>query len=364
MSLYDKFYTALLTRLDPEFCHETALRVLGVSGRWGIVRRLLEARFSLDDERLAVTAFGIRFPNPLGAAAGFDKNGVAIGALASLGFGCIEVGTVTPFPQSGNPKPRIFRLMEDGAIINRLGFPNIGADGLCRNLRRQGRPPGIAIGVSIGKGVNTPIELAHEDYCYCLSALYECADYFAINVSSPNTPELRTLQTRKLFEGLVRTVVDSGNELSRKVGCRPKPLLAKISPDLDLHQLEAVLEVSVNCGLSGVIATNTTVARPGLASPKRAETGGLSGRPLKETSTRIIREIYRRVGSTLPIVGSGGIFSAEDAWEKLTVGATLVQAYTGFIYEGPVFARRVNQGLLALMDKSGVKTIGEAVGEE
>ena len=362
MSLYRTVYSTLLSRFDPEFCHDAALRLLQVGGNMDIGRRLLKVMFTLEDERLAVTAFGLRFPNPLGMASGFDKNAVALDGLASLGFGHIEAGTATPLPQPGNPKPRMFRLSEDGAIINQLGFPNIGAEGIRRNLQKRDRPLGVVVGMSIGKGRDTPIERAHEDYRSCLTTLYEYADYFAINVSSPNTPELRTLQTKSLLEQLVRSVVTLGQELPDKFGCSPKPLLVKISPDLDTSQLEDVLEVATDCGISGVIATNTTVERPGLESSKRAEEGGLSGRPLKETSTRIIREIYKRVGDRLPIIGSGGIFSAQDAWEKLTAGATLLQAYTGFIYEGPAFARKVNRDLLGLMEKNGVKTIAEVVG--
>jgi dihydroorotate dehydrogenase len=253
-------------------------------------------------------------------------------------------------------------LAEDEAIINRMGFPNIGAERIQQNLRKQGRSPGMVLGMSIGKGRETPIERAHEDYRSCLSSLYEYADYFAINVSSPNTPELRNLQTKQLLEQLLRSVSDSAKELSDGLGERPKPLLVKVSPDLDIPQLEEVLQVATDCGVSGIIATNTSVERPTLTSLRGSEEGGLSGIPLKETSTRIIREIYERAGHNLVIVGSGGIFSAEDAWEKLAAGATLLQAYTGFIYRGPAFAKQVNAGLLDMMDKNGVKAIGEVIG--
>jgi dihydroorotate dehydrogenase len=333
-----------------------------VGGSTGITRRLLRARFTVEDDRLAIDAFGLRFPNPLGAASGFDKNAVALGGLASLGFGHIEAGTATPLAQPGNPRPRIFRLAEDEAIINRMGFPNVGAERIRRNLQKQGRPQGMVVGMSVGKGRETPIERAHEDYLSCLSSLYEYADYFAINVSSPNTPELRNLQTKQLLEQLLRSVSDSAKELSAGPEKRPKPLLVKVSPDLDISQLEEVLQVALDCGVSGIIATNTSVERPTLTSHRRSEEGGLSGIPLKETSTRIIREIYKRASRNLVIVGSGGIFSAQDAWEKLTAGATLLQAYTGFIYKGPAFAKQVNSGLIDMMDKNGVKTISEVIG--
>ncbi|MDP3062393.1 MAG: quinone-dependent dihydroorotate dehydrogenase [Chloroflexota bacterium] len=363
MGLYGVAYSGLVSRLDPELSHNVALRLLQLGGSSRLLRRLLKAMFSFEDRRLSVAALGLVFPNPLGSAAGLDKNGVALPGIASLGFGFIEVGTVTPLPQPGNPRPRLFRLPEDRAVINRMGFPNIGAERLAQNLRKRKAPMGIPLGVSIGKGAGTPIEQAVEDYLSCLASHYEHADYFAINVSSPNTPELRSLQDKRLFERLVRALIDSGTELAREKGCPPKPLLAKVSPDLDIRQLEDVLEVAVNCGLAGIIATNTTLARPGLASRRRGETGGLSGSPLREASTQMVREIYKRVGGKLVIVGSGGIFSAEDAWEKLIAGATLLQAYTGFIYEGPGFARKVSRGLLRLMEKSGVMTIAEVVGK-
>lgn len=362
MSLYQKIYSMLLSRFDPEFCHDAALQALQVGGSASILRQLLRARFTVEDERLAIEAFGLRFPNPLGAASGFDKNAVALKGLASLGFGHVEAGTATPLAQLGNPKPRIFRLAEDEAIINRMGFPNIGAERIQQNLRKQGRPRGMVIGMSIGKGREAPIERAHEDYCSCLSILYEHADYFAINVSSPNTPELRNLQAKQLLEQLLRSVADSAKDLSGGLGIQPKPLLVKISPDLDIPQLEEVLQVATDCGVSGIIATNTSVERPALTSLRGSEEGGLSGRPLKETSTRIIREIYKRAGHKLAIVGSGGIFSAEDAWAKLAAGATLLQAYTGFIYKGPGFAKQINAGLFDMMDKNGIKTISEVIG--
>jgi dihydroorotate dehydrogenase len=362
MGLYGIAYSSLVSRLDPEFSHDLALRLLRVGGSSRLPRRLLKSRFTVEDKRLSVAALGLTFPNPLGSAAGLDKNGVALPAIACLGFGHIEAGTVTPLPQPGNPRPRLFRLPEDRAVINRMGFPNLGAERLARNVRKARGRVGVPLGISIGKGSATPIEQADEDYLRCLAALYDCGDYFAINVSSPNTPELRNLQNKAMFERLVRALMESNAKLAREKGCHPKPLLAKVSPDLDIGQLEDVLEVAVNCGLAGIIATNTTLARPSLAGRRRGEAGGLSGRPLREVSTRMVREIYKRAGGRLVVVGSGGILSAEDAWEKLGAGASLLQAYTGFIYQGPGFARRVNQGVLRLMEKSGVKTIAEVVG--
>jgi len=364
MGMYDFTYKYLVSRLDPELSHDLALRLLRVGGSSRPLRRLLRSLYSVEDKRLSVTALGLTFPNPLGSAAGLDKNGVALPGIACLGFGHIEAGTVTPLPQSGNPRPRLFRLPEDRAVINRMGFPNLGAERLARNVRKARGLMGMPLGVSIGKGSKTPIEQADEDYLRCLATLYEWADYFAINVSSPNTPELRNLQSKKLFERLARALMDSGAKLAREKGCFPKPLLVKVAPDLDIAQLEDVLEVAVNCGLAGIIATNTTLARPALKSRRRDEAGGLSGGPLRRISIQIVREIRKRAGGRLVIVGSGGILSAEDAWEMLAAGASLLQAYTGFIYEGPGFAKRVNQGLLRLMEKSGVKTVGEVIGKE
>jgi len=362
MKLYKLTYSAILSRLDPELCHDAALGFLRLASRLAVTRGALGACLVKADERLAVSAFGLRFSNPLGAAAGFDKNAEAVAGLAAVGFGHVEVGTVTPQPQPGNPRPRIFRLMEDRAVINRMGFPNVGVEAFERNLHRQARPFGVVVGASIGKGKDTPLERADEDYRRCLEVLYSHADYFAINVSSPNTPGLRELQTRALLERLLRSVVEHGRELAAQMDCPAKPLLVKVAPDLDLAQLEDVLEVAVQCGLAGIIATNTTLNRPPLKSQHYAEEGGLSGLPLKDPSTRMIREIHKRTGGKLPIIGSGGIFTAEDAWEKLKAGATLLQAYTGFIYEGPCYARRTSVGLVRLMEKAGVRSLGEVVG--
>ena len=362
MSVYRKIYSTLLSRIDPETSHDIALRLLSLSGASRVTRTLSSRIFCLHDARLRIRVLDLEFPNPLGMAAGFDKNGVAVSGLAGLGFGHIEVGTVTPQPQPGNPKPRVFRLVGEGGLINRLGFPNVGADQVQRNLAKQSRPRGVIIGVNIGKGSTTPLEAANEDYVRCLSSFYEYADYLTINVSSPNTPELRTLQRKDLLTSLIRSIVAAGKELSRKLECRVKPLLLKISPDLDLYQLDEVLDVAVNNGLGGIVATNTTISRNGLVSAQRLESGGLSGHPLREASTRVIRRIYSRVGNELAIIGVGGIFSSEDAWEKLVAGASLVQAYTGFVYEGLAFAKKVNQGLLRIMERNGVKTIGEIVG--
>lgn len=363
MGLYGKTYSLLFARFDAERCHDVALAALGPAGRSAALRRLMRARFCVRDPRLAVSTLGLDFPNPVGLAAGFDKDGVALPGLAALGFGHIEAGTVTPLSQPGNPKPRIFRLLEDKALINRMGFPNGGIDVLRHNLARDRARIGAPVGVSVGKGRPTPIERAEEDYRQCVSALYEYADYFALNISSPNTPGLRTLHDRALFERLARAAEDAGREAAQRLGCAPRPLLAKVSPDLDTAGLEQVIQGALDCGLQGLIATNTTLARDGLRSRRQSETGGLSGEPVKDVSTRMIREIHKRSGGKLVVVGCGGIFTADDAWEKLLAGASLVQAYTGFIYEGPGYARRINRGLLRLMDRNGLKSIGEAVGK-
>jgi dihydroorotate dehydrogenase len=362
MCLYKCIYASLLTHVDAEFCHDAALRCVGVVGRHSAGRRMLRTLFATEDERLAVNAFGLCFSNPLGLASGFDKDAEAISGLACMGFGHIEAGTATPLAQPGNSKPRIFRLAKDRAVINRMGFPNTGAEAIRANLQKQERSQGTVIGMSIGKGRVTSLERAHEDYCHCLDVLYDCADYFAINVSSPNTPELRRLQTRELLETLVRALVQKRNELAQKQGGTPKPLLVKVAPDLEAQQLDDVLDVALGSGLSGIIATNTTLSRPSLHSRRSSEEGGLSGLPLRATSTQMVRDIRKRTGGKLPIIGCGGVFTAEDAWEKLLAGATLVQAYTGFIYEGPAFAKKVNWGLLRLMDRQGIRSISEVVG--
>ena len=283
--------------------------------------------------------FGLKFPNPVGLAAGFDKNAVLFKELSDFGFGFIEIGTLTPKGQEGNPKKRLFRLKEDAAIINRMGFNNDGVDEAVKRLKKN---KNILIGGNIGKNKVTPNENAVDDYVYCFQSLFDYVDYFVVNVSSPNTPNLRALQDKEPLTHLLSTL----NSLNHKKSS-PKPILLKIAPDLTHSQLDDIIEIVVATKIDGVIATNTTLNREGLQSGNKSEAGGLSGKPLGERSTEVIRYLADQSKKAFPIIGVGGIHSAEDAVEKLNAGASLVQLYTGFVYEGPAVVKRINKLLLS-----------------
>jgi dihydroorotate dehydrogenase len=333
----------LLFRLDPETAHRLVLNLLALAGALPPVRAVLRSLFNVDDPRIRVQAFGCDFPNPLGLAAGFDKDGVAVHGLACLGFGHLELGTVTPLPQPGSPRPRIFRLPQDQALINRMGFPNDGAQALIRRLRR-GKPGRVVIGVNIGKGAGTPLEQAADDYCGLLHSLGPLSEYIAVNVSSPNTLGLRQLQARSHLEGLLSRLVSERKSLQVASG-RTVPLLLKLAPDLSQTELDDAVGAALDFGLEGVIASNTTVARDGLQSWRKTETGGLSGLPLRRRATDLVGQIARASGGRLTIVGVGGVFDAKSAQQKLDAGATLVQVYTGLVYRGPGLAKEILQGL-------------------
>ena len=334
---YERLVRPLLFSLSAEAAHNFAIRNLrAISNSSGALRQLERFRPSPKP----TTVFGLTFPNPVGLAAGFDKNGVAIPAWAALGFGFVEVGTVTAKPQLGNPKPRIFRYPQQQALINRLGFNNDGADVVAarlRALRESGRWPAIPVGVNLGKSKVTPIEQAVEDYLYSFRLLAPHADYVVLNVSSPNTPGLRSLQEHNALEQLLGAV-------RRESERAPKPVLLKIAPDLSLTDLEQIIATCAENGIAGIIATNTTLDHS--AIPKSLDqTGGLSGRPLREKSTEFVRAI--RVRSQLPIIASGGISDATSAREKLEAGAQLIQVYTGYVYHGPGLLREIVEGLTA-----------------
>lgn len=299
------------------------------------------------------------FANPVGLAAGLDKNGVALQPLAALGFGFIEAGTVTYHPQPGNPRPRLFRLREDEALINRAGFNNDGAAAFARRVEQH--RPACVLGVSIGKSKITPLENATEDYLASFELVYKVADYVAVNVSSPNTPQLRELQQSQQLTSLLSALQQRNRELQQ-----PLPLLVKLSPDLERSELETIVEVVERLGIDGIIATNTTVSRDNLRTDAQRVAacgeGGLSGKPIKTRSTKMIADLYQLTGGRIPLIGVGGIFTAEDAWEKITAGASLVQLYTGFIYQGPNIAREINEGLATILAREGLKSISDAVG--
>jgi dihydroorotate dehydrogenase len=360
--MFWKLIRPLLFTLDPEEAHHLAFRTMEMVQASRFARSLLESSLRVTDDCLKSRVFGIEFSNPVGLAAGFDKDARLLPIWKALGFGFAEIGTVTPVAQSGNQKPRLFRLPADEAVINRMGFNNDGAEAVRQRLvelLREGKWPRFAVGINFGKNKITPNEKAVEDYAKLIDSFLDLGDYFVINVSSPNTPGLRELQEKSKLDEIF-------GALQKRIWARLKldarPLLVKVAPDLELPQLDDVLELCMKHRLAGIIATNTTLSRQGLKT-KMEETGGLSGRPLQQRSTDFIRHIYKQTKGKLPIVGVGGVFDAKGAYEKIKAGASLIQVYTGFIYEGPSLARRINEGLIELLDRDGFKSIGDAVGK-
>ncbi|MFZ0489612.1 MAG: quinone-dependent dihydroorotate dehydrogenase [Salegentibacter sp.] len=336
--MYKSLIRPLLFKCDPEKIHYFTFRMLRNSFKIPGVPALMKKKFCVEDPRLEREVFGLKFKNPVGLAAGMDKDAQLYKELSGLGFGFIEVGTVTPKPQPGNEKKRLFRLKADQAIINRMGFNNGGVEQMVQRLKKN---KGVLIGGNIGKNKTTPNSEAVNDYKICFEALFDFVDYFVVNVSSPNTPNLRELQDKEPLTRLLDT-------LQQMNAAKPKqkPILLKIAPDLTDSQLLDIIDIVKETGIAGVIATNTTISREGLSSPARNETGGLSGKPLKARSTEVIRFLSEKSGKAFPIIGVGGIHSAEDALEKLNAGASLVQLYTGFIYEGPELIKRINEKIL------------------
>ena len=319
--------------LKPEQAHTLTIEMLRLSGSNPLSRAILTSFFRSRREGPAVKAFGLSFSNPLGMAAGYDKDGLGWRGLAGLGFGHIELGTVTPVAQPGNPKPRVFRLVQDEAVINRMGFPGRGADFLARRLLGK-RPPNLILGVNIGKNKATPLEDAAQDYARLVDVFSPLADYLAVNVSSPNTPGLRSLQSREALEGILSPVNVARRASEKKTGKRV-PVLVKLAPDLTDAELDGALEAILACEMDGVIAANTSLRREGLTSPLAVETGGLSGTPLGELSLQFLRKVIQRLNGSLPVVASGGVMDAAGARSRLEAGAVLVQLYTGLIYAGP-----------------------------
>lgn len=336
---YQIFIKPFFFLFNAERAHYLAADLIRVSLRIPGIKSLFRALFQVQDKRLERTVFGLHFPNPVGLAAGFDKNAQLIDEFAELGFGFIEIGTVTPKPQDGNPKPRLFRLLEDEAIINRMGFNNEGLEAIKSRLGK--RRSKVIVGGNLGKNKVTPNELADDDYCQGFEALYDVVDYFVVNVSSPNTPNLRALQEKEPLKQLLQT-------LQNLNALKPaqKPILLKIAPDLSRDQLDDVIEILMETRLAGVIATNTTLSREGLKSIHKEEIGGLSGKPLTQRSTEVIAYIHQKSNGQFPIIGVGGIHSGADAIEKIKAGASLVQIYSGFIYEGPSLVKEINQEIL------------------
>ncbi len=351
----------LLFRLAPETAHQLTLHAVRFAGKFPPSYHLLLQLYKAPDK--PVQAFGLTFKNPIGLAAGYDKDGVAVRGLSALGFGHLEVGTVTPMPQPGNPHPRVFRLVEDEAVINRMGFPGNGSAEMARSLRgrqrrmglfrsalgtalkkqqpdRPNRPNGIVLGVNIGRNKSTPNEEAVLDYLALLQIFAPLADYLAINISSPNTVGLRQLQGRAALEGLL-TQLDIQRRMEEKQLEKRIPLLVKLAPDLSEQELDDAVDVILSTHMDGIIATNTTLAREGLASSHREETGGLSGSPLRVRSEAVLSHLVKQVDGRIPIVGVGGIMDADDAKRRLDLGATLIQVYTGLVYQGPGLVKKI-----------------------
>lgn len=336
-----KNFRSLLFRLDPETAHSLTINIVRLAGVIPGLRSLIRSNFR--PPRIPVEAFGLKFANPVGLAAGYDKDGIGWRGLSLLGFGHIELGTVTPLPQFGNPRPRIFRLTEDEALINRMGFPGHGADFLQHKLSGD-RPRDLILGVNIGKNRDTPLDSALNDYLILLQRFAPLADYLVINISSPNTIGLRRLQARqdldKLLAGLAIARQDEERNIKKQI-----PMLVKLAPDLSDAELNDAVDVITQYGIDGVVATNTTTIREGVRSQKSSEEGGLSGRPLAAHSTEMVQKIYSRTSGSLPIIGAGGVMNAADAEAKLDAGAVLIQVYTGLIYKGPGLVREILNGL-------------------
>lgn len=345
-----RLFRSLLFKLDPEVAHALTLHLVGLAGRIPPSRWMLQAMFTPPEK--PVQAFGLTFKNPVGLAAGYDKDCQAVAGLSALGFGHLELGTVTPRPQPGNPKPRIFRLIDEEAVINRMGFPGRGMDYAAMSLRAYRNPaqrastalrsaqPSVVIGINLGKNKDTPLENAAEDYIALMQTFAPLADYLAINISSPNTVGLRRLQGREMLEGLLGAIAQERQ--SSSIEC---PILVKIAPDLSDEELDDAVGAIIDNGMDGIIATNTTLSREGVRSPLRVETGGLSGRPLTGLSDSVLAKVLARVNGRVPVVGVGGITNPDDAKRKLDLGATLVQVYTGMIYAGPGLVKQIVEKL-------------------
>lgn len=354
-----------LFKQDPESAHDFALKKLSQASHSDLAGKIVGALFGAPP--LPVELFGLKFPNPVGLAAGLDKHAAAVPIWEKLGFGFCELGGVTWQAQPGNPAPRMFRAVADQAIVNRMGFNNCGAEVVAQKLagwKKSGRWPRHPVGINLGKSKTTPLEQAAKDYASSFRTLRDYADFFVVNVSSPNTPGLRQLQDKAALDEIFAALQEAQRPQSGAAG--QKPILVKVAPDLTFEAMDEILDLTVPRSIAGIVATNTTITRPPGRTPALqsvyAETGGLSGRPLRARSTEIIRHLYRQTGGKLPIIGVGGIFNADDAWEKITSGASLVQIYSGFVYEGPGLTKTIVTGLREKLARTGCKDLREVVG--
>jgi dihydroorotate dehydrogenase len=376
--LYGRVIRPILFTQDAEQAHERTMRALSWVSRNEIVCDAVESVFGAPS--LPVDLFGLRFPNPVGLAAGMDKYAAAVPAWAALGFGFSELGGVTWHSQPGNPPPRLFRAVAEEAIVNRMGFNNPGAEALAQKLaewRALGRWPNHPVGINLGKSKITPLEKAAEDYADSFRVLLPHADFFVVNVSSPNTANLRKLQDKAALEEILSAmaevqaraeggVSDVEGEQQKSESRSGKPILVKVAPDLSFEALDEIAELAIARRLAGIVATNTTIDRPETKDERTqrvyAETGGLSGRPLRQRSTEVVQHLFRQTQGKLPIIGVGGVFDADDAWEKITAGASLIQIYTSLVYRGPGVAKEIVRGLLERMEEEGIRDLTQAVG--
>jgi dihydroorotate dehydrogenase len=344
MSLYKIAIRPILLQFDPETVHKFTFKCFKLFQKSALIRSIVSAQFNVKNPKLERELFGLKFPNPVGLAAGLDKNAEAFDFLGCMGFGFIEIGTVTPKGQTGNPLPRLFRFVNDKALVNRMGFNNEGVEEVVSRLRKK--KTNVLIGGNIGKNKITPNDEAASDYVKGFEALFPYVDYFVVNVSSPNTPNLRELQDKEPLKKLLNELMQL-NQAKEKT----KPILLKIAPDLNQSQLDDIIEIVTETKIDGIVATNTTVSRDGLSYTdeqiKKVGAGGMSGQPLRDRSTEVIRYIHTKSNGSIPIIGVGGIMSKEDALEKLDAGASLIQLYTGFIYEGPALVKAINKEILS-----------------
>jgi len=363
--LYKSLVRPLLFRRDPEKSHE---QILALLSHLEFLYGSLNDFYRVADERLTVRIGALTFSNPVGLAAGFDKNAVAPKTISAFGFGFMEIGAVTAQAQPGNPKPRLYRLPEDHALINRLGFNNEGAEAIGRKLERlraRGAMPEVPLGINIGRTKIVETKDAVADFLAAFEKLFPHGNFFTLNVSSPNTPNLRDLQDKTLLRELLAAVQEKNRALATRANIGPKPVFVKIAPDMEFPQVDEIIQVVEAVKLTGIVATNATAfMREGLKSPVGREPGGLSGRPIAKIVTSFVSHIFQVTHGRLPIIGVGGIFNAEDAYDKIKAGASAVQIYTGWIYEGPGAVKRINRGLLSLLERDGLKHLSEAVGME
>lgn len=354
----------LLFRRDPEAMHDLFMRAMTTINHSRLLMSGWKAMYrSSHQEQLTMSALGMLFSSPIGLSGGLDKQGQSVNAFAALGFGYIEVGTVTPLPQPGNPKPRMFRVPEDGAIINRLGFNSLGAKVVAHNLTQY--PSSIPLFMNIGKNKATPLDQANDDYITCMRELYSFAHAFVLNISSPNTEGLRSLHEMDRLQSLLQEARDENNRQAAAKGISPKPLLLKLSPDLEGEHVKGIVNLVQEIGIDGFIIANTTVSREGVTNSTLAqETGGLSGKPIMKLSTDMVKHVYSLTEGRIPIIASGGVFSAKDAYDKIRAGASMVQVYTGMIYEGPGLIGRMNRELVEFLEQDGFERVEDAIGSD